>query len=107
MALFTVTNKSLFSLNSEIHNFNTRKNSNFFQVMAYLEMFHTSHAYADVKIYNHLPADIKIFKKALRNYLHVHSFYTMDEFVCIQLYKCTKWYLILLHNCIISVIMYY
>jgi hypothetical protein len=50
-------------------------------------MFHKSLAYAGVKIYNHLPANIKdlacyvkSFKKALKNYLHEHSFYTVDEY---------------------------
>jgi hypothetical protein len=57
-------------------------------------MFKKSPTYAGVKIYNHLPADIKdladdikSFKKALKNYLHVHSFYTVDEFLCIKLDK--------------------
>jgi hypothetical protein len=70
------------------HNFNTRNNSNFFQVTTRLMMFHKSPAYAGVKIYNHLPSDIKdlacdmrSFKKALKNCLHVHSFYTVDEFL--------------------------
>jgi hypothetical protein len=87
LALFMVTNKSLFRQNSEIHNFNTRNNSNFFQVMTHPTMFHKSPAYAGVKIYNHLPSDMKdlacdmrSFKKALKNCLHVHSFYTVDEF---------------------------
>jgi hypothetical protein len=87
LALFMVTNKSLFRQNSEIHNFNTRNNSNFFQITTHLTMFHKSPTYAGVKIYNHLPADIKdlacdvkSFKKALKNYLHEHSFYTVNEF---------------------------
>jgi hypothetical protein len=58
-------------------------------------MFKKRTAYAGVKIYNHLPADIKDladdiknFKKVLKNYLHVHSFYTVDEFfLCIKLDK--------------------
>jgi hypothetical protein len=57
-------------------------------------MFHKSPTYAGVKIYNHLPADIKdlawdvkSFKKALKNYLHEHSFYTVNEFLCIKLDK--------------------
>jgi hypothetical protein len=68
-----VTNKSLFRLNSEIHNFNIRDSSNFFQVTTHLTMFKKSLAYVGVKIYNHLPADIKdlacdvkSFKKALK-----------------------------------------
>jgi hypothetical protein len=50
-------------------------------------MFQKSPAYAGVKIYNHLPTniknlacDIKSFKKLLKRYLHEHSFYTIDEF---------------------------
>jgi hypothetical protein len=36
LALFMVTNKSLFRLNSDIHNFNTRINSKFFPVTTHL-----------------------------------------------------------------------
>jgi hypothetical protein len=54
-----VTNKSLFRQNSEIHNFNTSNNSNFSQVTTHLTILHKSPAYAGVKIYNHLPPDIK------------------------------------------------
>ena len=68
-----VANKSLFRQNSEIHNFNARTNSMSFQLTIHLTMFHKSPAYAGVKIYNHLPADIKdlacdikSFKKALK-----------------------------------------
>jgi hypothetical protein len=50
-------------------------------------MFKKSPAYAGGKIYNHPPADIKdladnikSFKKALKDYLNVHSFYTVDAF---------------------------
>jgi hypothetical protein len=49
-------------------------------------MFQKSPASVGVKIYNHLPADIKdlaceikSFKKALK-YLLEHSFYTVNEF---------------------------
>jgi hypothetical protein len=50
-------------------------------------LYQKSPAYAGVKVYNHLPAnikdlacDIKNFKRALKNYLYEHSFYTVDEF---------------------------
>jgi hypothetical protein len=73
LALFMVTNKSLFKYNSDIYNINTRNNSNFFQVTTHLTMLHKSPAYTGVKIYNNLPADskdlagdIKSFKKALK-----------------------------------------
>jgi hypothetical protein len=68
-----VTNKSLFRYNSDICNINPRNNLNCFQVMTHLTVFHKSPAYAGVKIYNHLPVDIKdlagdikSFKKALK-----------------------------------------
>jgi hypothetical protein len=58
-------------------------------------MFDKSPTYAGDKIYNHLPSDIKdlacdvkSFKKALQNYLHEHSFYTVDDFLCIKLDNC-------------------
>jgi hypothetical protein len=56
-------------------------------MMTHLTMFHKSPTYASVKIYKHLPADIKDlegdiegFKQARKFYLHVHTFYTMDRF---------------------------
>jgi hypothetical protein len=54
-----VKNKSLFRLNSEIHNVDTKNSSNFFLVMTHLTMFKKSPACVGIKIYNHLPADIK------------------------------------------------
>jgi hypothetical protein len=87
LTLFMATNRSLFRVGSDIHNFATRGNSNFFQVTTHLTLFQKSPAYAGVKIFNHLPANIKEltcdtknFKKALKNYLYGHSFYTVDEF---------------------------
>ena len=87
LALFVIANKTWFRQNSEIHSFNTRNNSNFFQQTTHLTMFHKSPAYAGVKIYNHLPdnikvlaCDIKSFKRALKKYLYEHSFYSVDEF---------------------------
>jgi hypothetical protein len=51
-------------------------------------MFHKSPAYTGIKIYNHLlddikdlAGDIKSFKKSIKNYLHEHSFYTVNEFL--------------------------
>jgi hypothetical protein len=68
LALFMVNNKSLFSVNSEIHNFSTRNNSN----NPHLHMFQKGPIYAGIKIFNHLSTDIKDlsnnvdqFKKAL------------------------------------------
>jgi hypothetical protein len=87
-----VTNKSLFKLSSEIHNFNTRNNSNFFQVMTLLTTFQKSPAYAGIKIYNHLPANIKDlacdtknFKKALKTICISIFFILRMNFLSIKL----------------------
>jgi hypothetical protein len=66
LALLMVTNKSLFRLNSEIHNFNTTNSSNFFQVTTDLTVFKKSPACVGFKMSNHLLGDIKSFKKALK-----------------------------------------
>jgi hypothetical protein len=73
LALFMVTNKSLFKPSSEMHNFNTRNNSNFFQAMTHSTTFHKSPVYAGINLYNHLPpnikdlaCDTKIFKKSIK-----------------------------------------
>jgi hypothetical protein len=89
-----VTNKSLFRLNSDIHNFNTRNNSKFFQVTTHLNVFKKSPGYAGVKIYNHLPADIKdladdvkSFKKVLKIICTFIHFILWMNFLCIKLDK--------------------
>jgi hypothetical protein len=68
MALFMVTNKSLFRQNSEIHNFNTRNNSKLFHVTTHLTVFQKSPAYAGVKIYTHLPANIKDLARDIESF---------------------------------------
>jgi hypothetical protein len=60
--------------------------------MTHLTMFHKSPTYAGFKIDNHLPADIKDlacdikrFKKAQQNYLHVIPFILWMKCLHIQL----------------------
>jgi hypothetical protein len=97
LALFMVNNKTLFRLNSSIHNFNTRKNSNLFQVTTHVMMFQKSPSCAGIKIGNYLPSDIKDlacdvkhFKKALKKLLHEHSFYTINEFFYTRWFKYNR-----------------
>lgn len=53
--------------------------------MIHLTMFQKGPSYAGIKTYNYLPSDIKDvacnlkqFKKALKKFLHVQSFYTIN-----------------------------
>jgi hypothetical protein len=57
--MFIVKNKHQFTLNSEIHNINTRKHSNLHQPAPNLTGFKQGIYYSGVKIYNNLPPHIK------------------------------------------------
>jgi hypothetical protein len=93
LALFMVNNKTRFRQNCNIHNFNTRNDSNLFPSNDLPVEVPKSPSNASINIYNHLPSDIKDlacvmkhFEKALKKVLHVHSFYTIHE-LCIKLDK--------------------
>jgi hypothetical protein len=51
--------------------------------------------FTGIKVYNNLPQsiknlsnDTKQFKSALKNYLHAHSFYSMDEYFSVNREWC-------------------
>jgi hypothetical protein len=80
-------NKHQFTVNSEIHNINTRKHSNIHQPAPDLTGFKQGIYYSGVKIYNNLPPHIKwlsdnprIFELKLKNVLYLHSFYSEEYF---------------------------
>jgi hypothetical protein len=54
-----VKNKELFKMNMEVHNFNTRSNHDLHLPMANLTVFQKGVWYSSIKVYNHLPANIK------------------------------------------------
>jgi hypothetical protein len=85
--MYVVENKSIFELNSEIHDINTRQNSNLYQPQANLTLYQKGAYYSGIKIFNNLPPhirnlfrDIKKFKLQLAKYLHLKSPYTLDEY---------------------------
>ena len=59
LLLFVVTNKNLFSLNSQIHSIYTRHSENLHLPQTGLTMVQKGVAYSGCKIYNHLPVHIK------------------------------------------------
>jgi hypothetical protein len=84
--LFVVNNKSKFELNSYICNINTRQKCNFHHPSSNLSLYHTGVYSVRIKVWNHLPQSIKNlsdnpkhFKSALKNYLYVHSFYSVEK----------------------------
>jgi len=74
-------------MNSEIHNINSRNNSNFYQPLSHLTIYHKGPFCMGIKVYNSLPPEIKYlsqnikeFKSSLRGFLYQHSFYTLEAY---------------------------
>jgi len=75
-------------MHSEIHNINTRNNSDFYEPLShYLTIYQKGPFYMGIKVYNSLPPEIKDlsqnikkFKSSLRGFLHQHSFYTLEDY---------------------------
>ena len=84
--MFVVNNMDLFAENSDIYTTVTRNSSNLHLPSSNLTAFQKGPQYFGIKIYNSLPRKIKQlsknknrFKKALLQFLHLHSFYGIDE----------------------------
>jgi len=82
-----VNNKNQFWMNTEIHNINTRNNSNFYQPLSHLAIYHKGPFYIGIEVHNSLSPEIKDlshnikkFKSSLGGFLHQHSFYTLEEY---------------------------
>jgi len=84
---FVAENRSLFHVNSEMHGIITRKKFYLYQPQANLTLYQKGVHYSRVKVFNNLPpnirnlfSDVKKFKSELGKYLHLKSFYTLDEY---------------------------
>jgi hypothetical protein len=95
-------------MNSEIHNINTRNNSNIYQTLSHLTVYHKGPFYMGIKVHNNLPPEIhdlshsiKKFKSSLRGFLPQHSVYHWKDIsiiqqlydICIYVYRLLNWYL--------------
>jgi hypothetical protein len=74
-------------VNSEIHDINTRNNSDFYQPLSHLINYQKDSFYMGIKVYNillpeikDLPHNIQKFKSSPREFLHQHSFCTLEEY---------------------------
>ena len=72
-------------LNSEIHNINIRHILNLLLPLENLGIYQKGVYYSGIKIFNSLPHNIKkfsnnlrTFKSALKRFLYVNSFYSLD-----------------------------
>jgi hypothetical protein len=85
--LFVVKNKDLFPTNQEIHNINTRYNTNLHPPICNLMIFQKGVYFSSIKLFNHLSPniktlskEIKLFKPALKRFLFLHSFYSVEAY---------------------------
>jgi hypothetical protein len=87
LLLFIVKNIDEFTINSEVHTINTRHRSDLHQPSKNLTKYQKGVYYSQIKIFSHLPQNIrnlswnvKKFKLALKRFLLMDSFYSLDEY---------------------------
>jgi hypothetical protein len=85
--LFVVKNMHLYITNQETRGVNTRHNTDFHFPTVRLAAFKDEAYFMGMKIFNHLPTNIKIllnkielFKPVLKKYLLQQSFYSLEEY---------------------------
>jgi hypothetical protein len=85
--LFVVKTIGEFTSNSKVHSINTRHRSDLYLPSIKLTKYQKEIYYSGIKIFSHLPQNIKIlswnvqkFKLALKRFLLMGSFYTLDEY---------------------------
>jgi hypothetical protein len=77
----------LYTTNQEIHSINTRCNINLHPSVCNSTVFQKGVNFSGIKLLNHLPLnikslpnDIKSFKSALKRFLNLNSFYSVEEY---------------------------
>jgi len=85
--LFVVKNKDMYTTNQEIRNITKRSNTNLHPPVCKLTVFQKGAYYSGIKLFSHLPLktknlsnEIKLLKPALRRFLDLHSFYSVEEY---------------------------
>jgi len=90
--LFLVKNKNLFILNSDNQTKSTRQFSHFYQLITNLTIYQRGVHYIGIKIFSNLPPyikdmsnNVKKFEICLKQFLHIHSFYSIKNIFNISL----------------------
>jgi hypothetical protein len=93
LLIFVVNNRDLLSLNSEIHNLNTRYKNNLHFPSTNLTMVQKGVLYSGSRFFNYLPlqikslsGDLKRFKRKLKNFLLDNTFFSLGK-----LYQLTSY----------------
>jgi hypothetical protein len=87
LMLLVVRNKHLFILNSDNYTRSTRQVNNLYYPTASLTLYQHGIYYMGVRIFNSLPShikdmsgNIKRFERSLKQFLLIHSFYSLEEY---------------------------
>jgi hypothetical protein len=87
LLLYIVNNKQLFISNRESHNISARSSIDLHPPTSDLTKFQKGAYYSGIKIFNHLPTNIKcltnevkLFRPALKRFLYTNSFYSFEEY---------------------------
>ena len=87
LLLLVVRNMDLYTTNQEVHGVDTRYNTDLHFTTARLTVFKEGAYFVGIKIFNHLPTNIKrlsneieLFKPALKRYLLLQQFYSLEEY---------------------------
>jgi len=87
LQLFVAEHIDYFRFNSEIHGFNTKNKYNLHLPPTKLTIYQREPYYSGIKAFNNLPIYIKNllqtknqFKRALKEFLHTHSYYSLNDF---------------------------
>jgi len=89
---FIIKNHEIFQTNSSVHNITTWNKHHFHRSNANPSCYQKKYILRCIKMFDCLPSCITIFKNgkakfkaALKKYLHIHSFYSVDEFLCVKM----------------------
>jgi hypothetical protein len=88
LLVFVINTRQHFKINFELHNINIRNNLDLYYPQSHLSVYQKGGHYTGIKVFNRLPVPIKQlfhgtkqFKMALKGFLHLHSFYSLDKYV--------------------------
>jgi hypothetical protein len=88
LAMFVINNPSYFQTNTSLHSIDTRQKNKLRKPLYKLSSIQKVSIYTAISVYNKLPSCITQhqhnevwFRNALKKYLLMHTFYTVEEFL--------------------------
>jgi hypothetical protein len=86
LMMFVIKNREMVDTNSDCYEIDTRQHMNIHMYQVNLAKYGNGVYHMAVRIYNELPNKLKIisnnsnkFKASLKEFLHLNSYYTLDE----------------------------